>query len=80
MLDELFRLIRKCLAQGTTSHETLLLIKQSIGKLRKAKTRRGLAAWLRAGARTTLFEVPAKLYGPFAEGFGKAAGEQIARG
>ncbi len=80
VLDDLFALIYDCLSDAEGSHETLALIQSRIKKLRRSRNRRGLVQWLRKGARVSLFEVPAKLYGPFAEGFGKALGDRVVGG
>jgi len=49
-----------------------------LAKLRKRRTKRGFTAYIRKGAHLVLFKIPKAIYGPFAEGFGRALGERAA--
>lgn len=64
--------------RASGSHEALALIKGDVTRLRRRRSERGVVQWLRRGAHAVLFKVPAALYGPFAEGLGKAFGERAA--
>ncbi len=75
---DLFELIRTGIEQTATSYEALLYIKNEVRKLRRRKTQRGFAAYIRKGAHIVLVEFPKALSESFAEGLGKALGERIA--
>ena len=76
---ELFDLIREALEHHPQSDRALEHIRQQLARLRRRKGQRGFAAHLRKGAHLVLFELPRSIYGPFAEGFGRALGERAAR-
>jgi hypothetical protein len=75
---DLFELIRVSLEKNNTSQDAIAYIKEELGRLRKQKSRRGFASYIRKGAHLVLVDIPKALYGPFAEGFGKALGEKAA--
>ena len=75
---DLFELIRESIGQKKTSEAALQHIKNELAKLRKRRSKRGFAAYIRKGAHLVLFEIPRAIYGPFAEGFGRALGERAA--
>ena len=78
VLVELFELIRTGIENTETSHETLVYLDNEVRKLRRRKTQRGFAAYIRKGAHIVLVEFPMALSESFAEGFGKALGERAA--
>jgi hypothetical protein len=78
ILIDLFELISESIRCEKTSEAVLIQIKNELSKLRKKRTRRGFAAYIRKGAHLILFEIPKSIYGPFAEGFGKALGGRAA--
>lgn len=75
---DLFELIRDSIAEKKESTKVLMHIKEELAKLRRKKAGRGFAANIRKGAHLIIFDIPKALYGPFAEGFGKALGEKAA--
>lgn len=75
---DLFELIRDGISKKKESAKVLMYIKEDLAKLRRKKTGRGFAANIRKGAHLIIFDIPKALYGPFAEGFGKALGEKAA--
>lgn len=75
---DLFELIGDSIAQKKESGMVLMHIKEELAKLRRRKTQRGFAANIRKGAHLIIFDIPKAIYGPFAEGFGKALGEKTA--
>ncbi len=78
ILIDLFELIRESIRQEKSSEAVLIHMKNELSRLRKRRTRRGFAAYIRKGAHLILFEIPKSIYGPFAEGFGKALGGRAA--
>lgn len=78
LLLDLFELIGKNLAAEKNSDAVLENIRSELAKLRRKRTRRGFANYLRKGAHLVLFKIPSSVCGPFAEGFGKALGQRAA--
>lgn len=78
ILTDLFDLIRDSLEQHRSGQKALQQIRERLVRLRRKRTRRGFAAYIRKGAHLILVDIPKAVYAPFAEGLGKALGEKAA--
>jgi len=78
IMIDLFELIKEGLRNTDTSNSALVYIKDKLAILRRKKSKRGFSVHIRKGAHLVFVDMPKAVYGPFAEGFGKALGVKAA--
>jgi hypothetical protein len=78
-IADVFSVVQETLDEGYVGHDALKSIRTKLSEQRKQRKKNGLIQALRSGAQIVLKQFPEKFITSFAESFGKALGDNLAK-